>query len=177
MDARRRAQRRPRACEEAGHRLRTGVRWAGSTGKIDTNTTFESDRLPQRLSAIHAGGAAANMALVDVIKRIAERKGATPAQLALAWLLARKPSIVPIPVRRNRITSRGKPRGRGRGADRGGSSGRSKRHSPRSRFKANGCRKPCLKLLQSLKASLATPTPGAPTSCIIKRGTERLRRG
>ena len=37
------------------------------------------------------------MALVDVIKRIAERKGATPAQLALAWLLARKPWIVPIP--------------------------------------------------------------------------------
>jgi aryl-alcohol dehydrogenase-like predicted oxidoreductase len=40
---------------------------------------------------------AANLALVDLVKRVAERKHATPAQLALAWLLAQKPWIVPIP--------------------------------------------------------------------------------
>ena len=39
----------------------------------------------------------ANMALVDLVKAVAERKGATPAQVALAWLLAQKPWIVPIP--------------------------------------------------------------------------------
>jgi aryl-alcohol dehydrogenase-like predicted oxidoreductase len=40
---------------------------------------------------------AANMAVVDLVKRVAKRKGATPAQIALAWLLAQKPWIVPIP--------------------------------------------------------------------------------
>ena len=54
-------------------------------------------RLPQRHAALHRRGAKINLALVDLLKRIAGRKGATPAQVALAWLLAHKPWIVPIP--------------------------------------------------------------------------------
>jgi aryl-alcohol dehydrogenase-like predicted oxidoreductase len=67
------------------------------TGKIDTNTTF-SDSDFRNISPRFAQEArAANMAVVDLLKRIAERKHATPAQIALAWLLAQKPWIVPIP--------------------------------------------------------------------------------
>ena len=60
---------------------------------------------------------AANLAVVDLLERIAERKHATPAQIALAWLLARKPWIVPIPGTRSPSGSR-RIRRRGRGADR-----------------------------------------------------------
>ena len=67
------------------------------TGKIDTNTTFESIDFRNASPRFTPEARAANMVLVDVLKRIAERKSATPAQLALAWLLARKPWIVPIP--------------------------------------------------------------------------------
>ena len=67
------------------------------TGKIDTNTTFESTDFRNASPRFTPEARAANMALVDVLTRIAERKSATPAQLALAWLLARKPWIVPIP--------------------------------------------------------------------------------
>lgn len=67
------------------------------TGKIDTNTTF-SDTDFRKISPRFAPDArAANMAMVDLLKRIAEEKHATPAQIALAWLLAQKPWIVPIP--------------------------------------------------------------------------------
>ena len=54
-------------------------------------------RLPHHRAALRAGGAKANLALVDLLGDIAARKGATPAQIALAWLLAQKPWIVPIP--------------------------------------------------------------------------------
>ena len=57
---------------------------------------------------------AANMALVDLLTRIAERKHATPAQIALAWLLAQKPWIVPIPGHDEAAPPRGKSRRRGR---------------------------------------------------------------
>ena len=67
------------------------------TGKIDTNTTFESADFRNASPRFTPEARAANMALVDELTRIAHRKGATPAQLALAWLLARKPWIVPIP--------------------------------------------------------------------------------
>jgi aryl-alcohol dehydrogenase-like predicted oxidoreductase len=67
------------------------------TGKIDERTTFESADFRNASPRFTPEARAANMALVDVVTCIAQRKGATPAQLALAWLLARKPWIVPIP--------------------------------------------------------------------------------
>jgi aryl-alcohol dehydrogenase-like predicted oxidoreductase len=67
------------------------------TGKIDTTTQFDPSDF-RNLSPRFADDArAANMALVDLLKRVAAKKQATPAQIALAWLLARKPWIVPIP--------------------------------------------------------------------------------
>jgi aryl-alcohol dehydrogenase-like predicted oxidoreductase len=68
------------------------------SGKIDTTTTFEvGDLRGTTFPRFTKENIAANQALVEALKRIAERKGASPAQLALAWLLARKPWIVPIP--------------------------------------------------------------------------------
>jgi aryl-alcohol dehydrogenase-like predicted oxidoreductase len=67
------------------------------TGKIDENTTFDSTDFRNIVPRFTPEARKANQALVDLLKRIAERKGATPAQLALAWLLALKPWIVPIP--------------------------------------------------------------------------------
>lgn len=67
------------------------------TGKIDENTTFESSDFRSNLPRFTPEALKANQALVDLLGRIAERKKATPAQIALAWLLARKPWIVPIP--------------------------------------------------------------------------------
>lgn len=68
------------------------------TGKIDTTTTFKTgDLRGTTFPRFTKENIAANQALVDLLRSIAERKGATPAQLALAWLLAQKPWIVPIP--------------------------------------------------------------------------------
>ena len=67
------------------------------TGKIDTSTTFSSTDFRTLSPRFTADARAANMAVVDLLTRIAERKHATPAQIALAWLLAQKPWIVPIP--------------------------------------------------------------------------------
>ena len=67
------------------------------TGKIDANTTFDPSDLRNAAPRFTPEARAANLALVEVLKRIAARKGATAAQLALAWLLAQKPWIVPIP--------------------------------------------------------------------------------
>ena len=67
------------------------------TGKIDENTTFEKTDFRSALPRFAPEARKANQALVDVLGEIAERKNATPAQLALAWLLAQKPWIVPIP--------------------------------------------------------------------------------
>jgi len=67
------------------------------TGKIDPTTSF-GDSDFRRISPRFAPDArAANMALVDLLKRLAERKRATPGQIALSWLLAQRPWIVPIP--------------------------------------------------------------------------------
>ena len=65
----------------------------------------------------------ANQALVDVLGQIAQRKGATPAQIALAWLLAQQPWIVPIPGTTKRHRLQEKPRGGG-GRVGGGRAGR-----------------------------------------------------
>jgi aryl-alcohol dehydrogenase-like predicted oxidoreductase len=67
------------------------------TGKIDEDTTFESDDIRTSLPRFTPEARKANKALVDLLRAIGERKGVTPAQLALAWLLAQKPWIVPIP--------------------------------------------------------------------------------
>jgi aryl-alcohol dehydrogenase-like predicted oxidoreductase len=67
------------------------------TGKINENTAFDSSDFRSTLPRFTPEARKANQALVDLLGRIAERKKATPAQIALAWLLAQKPWIVPIP--------------------------------------------------------------------------------
>ena len=67
------------------------------TGKINAATTFDSTDYRSRVPRFTPEARAANLALVDLLKRIADRKQATAAQIALAWLLAQKPWIVPIP--------------------------------------------------------------------------------
>jgi aryl-alcohol dehydrogenase-like predicted oxidoreductase len=67
------------------------------TGKIDENTKFDSTDFRNIVPRFSPEARKANMALVDLVKAVAGRKGATPAQVALAWLLAQKPWIVPIP--------------------------------------------------------------------------------
>ena len=67
------------------------------TGKINDDTTFASTDLRSRIPRFAPEARKANQALVDLLAAIAERKKATPAQIALAWLLAQKPWIVPIP--------------------------------------------------------------------------------
>ena len=67
------------------------------TGKIDENTTFVDSDFRHTLPRFDAENRKANQGLVDLIKRIAEKKQVTPAQIALSWLLSRKPWIVPIP--------------------------------------------------------------------------------
>lgn len=67
------------------------------TGKIDTSTTFGEGDIRNTLPRFQAEAKEANAKLVGLIGEIASRKGATPAQVALAWLLAQKPWITPIP--------------------------------------------------------------------------------
>ena len=67
------------------------------TGKIDESTTFDSTDFRNLVPRFTPEARKANKALVDLLAAVAARKKATPAQLALAWLLAKKPWIVPIP--------------------------------------------------------------------------------
>lgn len=67
------------------------------TGKMDENTTFDSSDFRNGLPRFTPEARKANRALVDLLGEIAQSKNATPAQIALAWLLAQKPWIVPIP--------------------------------------------------------------------------------
>jgi aryl-alcohol dehydrogenase-like predicted oxidoreductase len=67
------------------------------TGKMDENTRFDSSDFRNKLPRFTPEARKANQALVDLLGGIAQRKKATPAQIALAWLLARKPWIAPIP--------------------------------------------------------------------------------
>jgi aryl-alcohol dehydrogenase-like predicted oxidoreductase len=67
------------------------------TGKIDEATTFESSDFRNTIPRFEAEARKANRAFVELIEQVAERKDATPAQIALAWILAQKPWIVPIP--------------------------------------------------------------------------------
>src|SRR2546422_3467970 len=75
------------------------------TGKIDENTTFDSTDFRNTVPRFAPEARKANRALVDLLGNIAQRKSATPAQIALAWLLAQKPWIVPIPgtTKRHRL--------------------------------------------------------------------------
>jgi aryl-alcohol dehydrogenase-like predicted oxidoreductase len=67
------------------------------TGKIDETTTFDSSDFRNTVPRFKPENRKANQALVDLLQKIAHRKKATPGQIALAWLLAQKPWIVPIP--------------------------------------------------------------------------------
>jgi len=67
------------------------------TGKIDTKTTFDATDFRNISPRFTPEARAANQAVVDLLRKIADQKGGTPAQVALAWLLAQKPWIVPIP--------------------------------------------------------------------------------
>jgi len=67
------------------------------TGKIDENTTFDSSDFRNIVPRFTPEARKANQTVVDLLREIATRKNATPAQIALAWLLAQKPWIVPIP--------------------------------------------------------------------------------
>ena len=75
------------------------------TGKVDGSTTFDSTDFRNKLPRFTPEAMQANRALVELLNTVAEEKGATPAQVALAWLLAQKPWIVPIPgtTRLNRL--------------------------------------------------------------------------
>ena len=77
-----------------------GPRWNGlSTGKIDARTKFDPKTdLRSAFDRFCPENLAANMPFVELLKRFAEKKNATPSQIALAWLLAQKPWIVPIPA-------------------------------------------------------------------------------
>ena len=67
------------------------------TGKIDETMTFASVDIRSRLPRYTPEARIANRVVIDLLVRIGEQKGATPAQVAIAWLLAQKPWIVPIP--------------------------------------------------------------------------------
>lgn len=67
------------------------------TGKLKADTTFADDDFRSTVPRFQADAMVANQALVDLVTTIASEKGATPAQVALAWLLAQRPWIVPIP--------------------------------------------------------------------------------
>lgn len=67
------------------------------TGKIDENTTFASVDIRSRSPRFTPEARKANRVVIDLLESISEQKGATPAQIAIAWLLAQKPWIVPIP--------------------------------------------------------------------------------
>ena len=67
------------------------------TGKIDENTTFDSSDRRNTIPRFTPEARKANQTLVDLLGNVAKRKKATPAQIALAWLLAQKPWFVPIP--------------------------------------------------------------------------------
>ena len=67
------------------------------TGKLTADTRFAPDDFRSTVPRFQPEAMAANQALVDLVTTIAAEKGATPAQVALAWLLAQRPWIVPIP--------------------------------------------------------------------------------
>jgi aryl-alcohol dehydrogenase-like predicted oxidoreductase len=75
------------------------------TGTIDTSTTFDAGDFRNSVPRFGPGAREANLAVVTLLRQVADQKQATPAQVALAWLLAQKPWIVPIPgtTKRHRL--------------------------------------------------------------------------
>jgi aryl-alcohol dehydrogenase-like predicted oxidoreductase len=75
------------------------------TGRIDENTPFSSSDFRNSVPRFSPENRKRNQAVVDLVRRMAEKKGATPAQVALAWVLAQRPWIVPIPgtTKRHRL--------------------------------------------------------------------------
>jgi len=67
------------------------------TGTVTTDTQFAADDVRRQVPRFEAENLAANQALIDRVRALAEGRGATPGQVALAWLLAQQPWIVPIP--------------------------------------------------------------------------------
>jgi aryl-alcohol dehydrogenase-like predicted oxidoreductase len=67
------------------------------TGTVDASTVFAADDIRRRVPRFESDNLARNRALVDHVAGLAARRGATPGQIALAWLLAQQPWIVPIP--------------------------------------------------------------------------------
>lgn len=72
------------------------------TGTVDASTTFGEGDIRATLPRFQKDALAANVAVVDLVRRVADAKGATPGQVAIAWLLAQQPWIVPIPGTRKR---------------------------------------------------------------------------
>ena len=87
------------ACEELGIGLvpYSPLGRGYLTGKVDENTTYDSTDIRSRNPRFTPEAIKANRVVIDLLEQIATRKSATPAQIALAWLLAQKPWIVPIP--------------------------------------------------------------------------------
>jgi len=87
------------ACEELGIGLvpYSPLGRGYLTGKVDENTTFDSTDIRSRNPRFTQEAIKANRGVVELLEKIGAQKGATPAQIALAWLLAQKPWIVPIP--------------------------------------------------------------------------------
>jgi aryl-alcohol dehydrogenase-like predicted oxidoreductase len=67
------------------------------TGKIDENTTFDKNDFRNKIPRLAPAARKTNQAVVELLRRIGKQKSATPAQIALAWLLAQQPWIAPIP--------------------------------------------------------------------------------
>ena len=72
------------------------------TGSVSADATFAPDEIRARVPRFEAENLTANQVLIDQVRALAEQRGATPAQVALAWLLAQRPFIVPIPGTRRR---------------------------------------------------------------------------
>ena len=72
------------------------------TGTVTADTTFAADKIRARVPRFEAENLRANQAIVDHVRALAADRGATPAQVALAWLLAQQPFVVPIPGTRRR---------------------------------------------------------------------------
>lgn len=87
------------ACEELGIGLvpYSPLGRGYLTGKIDESTTFDSSDIRSRNPRFTPEAIKANRVVIDLLEKIAKQHGSTPAQIALAWLLAQKPWIVPIP--------------------------------------------------------------------------------
>ena len=113
------------------------------TGRIDQATEFGKGDIRANLPRFTAEARAANQAVVDLLGRIAKDKGATPAQIALAWLLAQRPWIAPIPGTR-RLERLEENLGALRGSARlPATSPRSTPQPPRSPSSAPGTPRPC----------------------------------